>query len=77
MNEDEIASKLKTAQINNALGIFILIFGIIVIIAMVSPDTFAQQMTDLVAGLFLVSIGGGMVWKSRRTISKFKVKNEN
>lgn len=77
MNEVKIAEKIKTAQINNALGVFILIFGIIVIIAMAYTDTFAQQMTDLVAGLVLASIGGGMIWKSRRTLQKFKAKKEN
>lgn len=77
MNEVEIAAKTKTAQINNALGVFILVFGIIVIIAMIYTETFAQQMTDLVAGLVLVSIGGGMIWKSQRTLRKLKAKKEN
>lgn len=77
MNEVEDEGKIKTAQINNALGVFILVFGVIVIIAMAYTTTFIQQMTDLVAGLVLVSIGGGMIWKSRRTIAKFKKENEN
>ncbi|MUH34624.1 hypothetical protein D9O36_02115 [Zobellia amurskyensis] len=76
MNEVEIGAKIKNAQINNALGVFIITFGIIVIFAMVYTETFVQQMTDLVAGMVLVIIGGGMIWKSRRTIKKFKKTNE-
>lgn len=77
MNDIEIAEKIKTAQINNALGVFIALFGIIIIVAMAFTETFVQQMTDLVAGLLLVSIGGGMIWKSKRTIKKFKTRNDN
>lgn len=72
MNEVEISAKIKTAQINNALGIFILTFGVIVIFAMVYTETLVQQMTDLVAGMVLVVIGGGMVWNSKRKIKKLK-----
>lgn len=76
MNDIEIEAKLKTAQINNALGVFIFLFGIIIIVAMYFTETFIQQMTDLTAGLLLVIIGGGMIWKSQKTIKKFKSKEE-
>ncbi len=72
MDANETREKLKMAQINNALGFFILIFGIIVIIAMYFTETFIQQMTDLVAGLFLAFIGAGMMWKSKKTIKNLK-----
>ncbi len=72
MGEIEIIEKLKTAQINNALGLFILIFGLIVVVAMFFTETFIQQMTDLVAGLTLVLIGALMMWKARQTIKKYK-----
>ncbi len=75
MDELERLSKVKSAQINQALGVFIFIFGIIITFAMVFTETFVQQMTDLVAGLTLVTIGGGMAWKSKRTIRKFKKTN--
>ena len=39
-------------------------------------ETFIQQMTDLTAGLLLALIGGGMIWKSQKTIKKFKSKEE-
>ena len=72
-NTKEKHDKYKTAQINNALGVFILFFGIIVIVAMLFTDTFIQKMTDLIAGLVLCGIGGGMVLKSRKTIKALKM----
>lgn len=68
MDTKETRNKLKTAQINNALGFFILTFGIIVMIAMVFTETFVQKMTDLTAGAVLALIGAGMIWKARKTI---------
>ena len=72
MDTAENREKLKTAQINNALGLFIFVFGLIVIFALIFANTFIQKMTDLVAGLSLVIIGGGMMLKSRRTIKRLK-----
>lgn len=74
MNEVERLAKIKTAQINQALGVFIFIFGIIVTFAMVFTETFVQQMTDLVAGLVLMLIGGGMMWKAKSTLKKYQHK---
>ena len=73
MDTIENREKLKTAQINNALGVFILFFGVVVIFAMIFTDTFVQQMTDLAAGLVLCLIGGGMMLKSRKTIKSLKL----
>ena len=67
--------KYKSAQINHALGLFILSFGILVFIAVLFTDTFVQKMTDLVAGLVLCSIGGGMMLKSRKTIKSLNLKD--
>ena len=72
MDNQEKSGKLKNAQINNALGLFILFFGIVVIVAMVFTETRIQMMTDLVAGLILSAIGGGMMLKSRKTIKSLK-----
>lgn len=72
MNEIDSNAKIKTAQINQALGFFIFVFGIIVTIAMAYTETFIQQMTDLVAGLVLIAIGGGMMWKAKKTLKKYK-----
>ncbi|MBD0776806.1 hypothetical protein HPE56_03280 [Maribacter sp. ANRC-HE7] len=72
MKTNEINAGLKAAQINNALGFFILAFGVIILFAMFYTDTFIEHMTDMVAGLLLISIGGGMMWKAKRTIKKLK-----
>jgi len=76
MDPIEIKGKIKAAQINNALGIFILAFGAIVLFAMFYTETMVQHLTDLAAGLILISIGGGMVWKAKRTIKRLKTKLE-
>ena len=68
MDTKEKSAKLKNAQINRALGVFILFFGLVVIVAMVFTETRVQMITDLIAGLVLCTIGGGMILKSRRTI---------
>jgi len=68
LNTKEKQNKYKTAKINKALGSFMLFFSIIVIFAMLFTDTFIQKITDLIAGLVLCVIGGGMVLKARKTI---------
>jgi len=72
MEPKEKSEKLKNAQINRALGLFILFFGVVVIIAMVFTNTRIQLLTDLIAGLVLSSIGGGMMLKSRKTIKSLQ-----
>ena len=74
MDDIDANPKIKAAQINQALGVFIFVFGIIITAAMAFTDTFVQQMTDLVAGLVLLAIGGGMLWKAKRTLNKYKPK---
>ena len=76
METNEINAALKAAQINNALGFFIMAFGVIVLFAMIYTETFVEHMTDMVAGLILISIGGGMMWKAKSTIKKLKSKKE-
>lgn len=77
MDTIEINAKIKAAQINNALGFFILVFGIIIVIAMAFTETFVQQMTDLTAGLLLIIIGGGMMLFAKRTIKRLKRKTDS
>ncbi|SHJ28938.1 hypothetical protein [Pseudozobellia thermophila] len=76
MDKIDIINKRKTAKINNALGVFIALFGLIVLAAMAYTETSVQLLTDMVAGLVLVSIGGGMIWVSRRSIKKMESENE-
>jgi len=63
-------AQLKSSQINRALGVFILFFGIIIIFATFFTDTFIAEMTNLVAGIILSLIGGGMIVKANSAIKK-------
>lgn len=74
MDQLEIKGKIKTAQINQALGFFILFFGVIVSFAMIYSNTPVQQMTSLISGLTLVLIGGAMMWKATSTLKKIQPK---
>ena len=56
--------KLQQAQINKALGIFMLVFGLIVIISIFFTETLVGKMTNLTAGLILGAIGAAMIFKS-------------
>lgn len=66
----ELRMKLKNAQINNALGFFILFFGVVVSFAMVYSDTDIRKATALTSGLTLLVIGGGMMLVARKGIKK-------
>lgn len=72
--EDSIEIKklatIKSSQINKALGLFILFFGIVIIAATLFTTTFIGQMTNLVAGVILLSIGIGMILKANSNIKK-------
>jgi len=59
--------KLQQAQINRALGIFMLAFSLIVLVSIFFTQTFIGKMTNLVAGLIMGSIGAAMILKSRKT----------
>jgi len=58
--------RLQLAQTNRALGIFILFFGVIIIISVFFTETFVGRMTNLVAGLILCTIGGVMILKGKK-----------
>ncbi|MCB9206329.1 MAG: hypothetical protein H6610_02810 [Ignavibacteriales bacterium] len=72
MNEKKIEEEkiIRDANINNALGIFILVFGIIIIISSIFTETSIGQMTNLIAGILLGLIGFGMIVKSKKNINK-------
>ena len=63
---DENQRELQQAQINSALGVFLLFFGMVVLIAMAFTQTFVGRLTNLVAGAILGLIGGAMVYRSGR-----------
>lgn len=68
-------AKKKNFEINKALGIFVLFFGIVIIIATFFTATFIGQMTNLFAGVVLTAIGGGMIIKSMMSIKKINLTN--
>jgi hypothetical protein len=61
---DKKAEHMQNAQINSVLGKFILFFGIVVLISIFYTETIIGVRTNLVAGLILCFIGGGMFYKA-------------
>ncbi|MDX1326093.1 MAG: manganese efflux pump [Arenibacter sp.] len=72
MDEIEQKGRIKEAQINNAIGVFILVFGIVILFGMLYTETFVQHMTDLVAGVLLMLIGGLMIWRARKKLNSLR-----
>ncbi len=70
----EKQKRYKSMQINNALGIFILFFGIVVIIAVPFSDNHYDKMTNLIAGVILSLIGGGTIWYAQRVMKSLRGK---
>ena len=69
---DVIKGKIKSAQINRVLGLFVVYFGIVIIGATFFTDTFVGQMTNLVAGIVLLGIGLGMVLIAQKTLKNLQ-----
>jgi putative Mn2+ efflux pump MntP len=65
---DERTKKIKSAKINNVLGLFLLFFGLIILVAIYFTETFIGQMTNLIAGFILCAIGGLMIIKAKRAL---------
>jgi hypothetical protein len=64
--QDARQAKLQEAQINRALGAFMLAFGLIVLFSIFFTETTEGKLTNLAAGLLIGGIGGAMVWQARR-----------
>lgn len=69
---EEQKDRIKSAKINNVLGLFVLFFGVVIIVAIFFTETFIGRMTNLVAGIILSIIGGAMMIVARRTLKIFK-----
>jgi len=67
---EEQKDRIKSAKINNVLGLFVLFFGVVIIVAIFFTETFIGQMTNLIAGIILSLIGGAMMIAARRTLKK-------
>ncbi|RKX41794.1 MAG: hypothetical protein DRP64_10875 [Verrucomicrobia bacterium] len=69
MMTDLDKEKNKSARINKVLGVFVLYFGVVIVVATFFTDTFIGQMTNLVAGIILVGIGVGMMLRAQRVLN--------
>lgn len=58
--------KSQLAQVNAALGVFMLSFGAIVVLAVFFTETTAGKITNAVAGLILCSIGAAFILRARK-----------
>lgn len=57
---------LAEARINRALGLFLVFFAAVLLVAIGFTETAAGKWTNLAASLILGAIGGGMIWHSGR-----------
>ena len=73
-NHTEELKKHKAAQTNRALGIFILFFGVVVLVAIFFTDTSMGKLTNAMAGGLLCLIGLVMVLMSNYTIKRIQKK---
>jgi multisubunit Na+/H+ antiporter MnhG subunit len=60
------ARALHEAQINNALGTFLVIFGLVVLVSILFTDTGIGKLTNLGAGAIIGGIGALMIYRARR-----------
>jgi len=63
-NHDD-ARVLHEAQINNALGVFLLAFGLVVLVSILFTDTGIGRLTNLGAGALISGIGAAMMYRAR------------
>lgn len=66
MTNKEDVYKTQMAQINRALGVFLLFFGAVILAAVVFTESFVGKMTNLAAGLILVLIGALLILQTKR-----------
>ncbi len=77
MDKKEIEIRIKAAQINNALGVFLFFFGLIIIGSMGFTDNGVEAIIDFVAGLVIGGIGGGMILRARHNLRKLKLAKDH
>ena len=64
-NHDD-ARVLHDVQIYTALGIFLVFFGVVVLISILFTDTGIGKLTNLGSGAIIGGIGTAMVYKGHR-----------
>ena len=57
--------RARMSQINLALGVFVSFFGSVVLISIFFTETSIGKMTNLIAGVILVTIGAIMVVRAK------------
>ncbi len=64
---DPQQQRSQEARINNALGLFLLFFAVVILISILFTQTLVGRLANLAAAGVIGLIGGGMVWRSRRS----------
>ena len=59
------SERTRMSQINMALGVFVCFFGFVVLFSIFFTETFIGKMTNLGAGLILLTIGIIMIFRSK------------
>jgi predicted phage tail protein len=67
MNEPS-STKEKMPQINRALGLFLMVFGIIVLFSIMFTETAIGKVANAGAGAVLTLIGAGMIWFANKKL---------
>ncbi len=63
---DNDSRVLQDVQINMALGVFLVFFGLVVLISILFTETGIGKLTNLGAGAIIGGIGAAMICKARR-----------
>ena len=63
---------MQEAQINRALGVFMLCFAVIILVAICFTETTIGKLTNLGAGGIIGLIGGVMFWRAHASTKKPK-----
>jgi hypothetical protein len=64
-NHDD-ARVLHEAQINTALGAFLILFALVVLVSILFTETGIGKLTNFGAGTVIGGIGAAMIYKARR-----------
>ncbi len=66
MSKEESSSKKKLeSQSLKLMGIFLGVFGIIMIVAVIFPENLEGKITNLITGLVLLGVGIGAFFKGK------------
>jgi len=65
LNQDD-GRVLHEAQINKALGTFLVFFGLVVLASILFTETGIGKLTNLGAGAIITGIGAAMLYEARR-----------